>query len=150
MKHLFIAVIFSLTVIGNTYATPLSGKNDPTFVGAASFYHQYPQATDIHCKVKGLYTEVNFTWNGLQLQAFYDNDGNPMATTRTVGRNDLPINVQVSLKKQYTDGVVTDAIEYTDENDGLSYFVTLARPKVTYLLRVSTCGEISVFKKMKP
>jgi hypothetical protein len=148
MKRLSIAVILFLTVIG-THANPLTRNEEPTFNGAIHFRHQFPQATAVNYKVKGQYTEVNFIWNGLQLQAFYDQEGNPLATARTIDKNNLPVNVQLNLQKNYSDGVVVAAIEYTDTNDGLSYYVTLASPKSTYLLHVSTGGDISVFKKMK-
>ena len=148
MKRLSIAVILFLTVIG-THANPLSRNEEPTFNGANHFRRQFPQATGVNYKVKGQFTEVNFIWNGLQLQAFYDQEGNPLATARTIDKNNLPVNVQLNLQKNYSDGVVTAAIEYTDTNDGLSYYVTLAAPRSTYLLHVSTSGDISVFKKMK-
>jgi hypothetical protein len=148
MKRLSIAVILFLTVIG-THANPLSRNEEPTFNGSNHFRRQFPQATGVNYKVKGQFTEVNFIWNGLQLQAFYDHDGNPLATARTIDKNNLPVNVQLNLQKNYSDGVVTAAIEYTDTSDGLSYYVTVAAPKSTYLLHVSTSGDISVFKKMK-
>ncbi|HLZ88153.1 MAG TPA: hypothetical protein VKQ52_12955 [Puia sp.] len=149
MKHLSIAVILCLTVIGNTFANPRSGKDELNFAGANNFLEKFPKATNISYKVKGQFTEVNFIWNGLQLEAFYDRDGNPIATTRSVDQKSLPVNVMLGLKKEYADGVVICAIEYTDLNDGLSYYVTLASPKTTYLLHVSTSGDISVFRKMK-
>lgn len=149
MKHLSIAVILFLTVLGSTHANPLSGKEEPKFVGVENFRRQFPRATDINYKVKGQFTEVNFIWNGLQLQAFYDQEGNPLATIRTISRDNLPLSVQINLQKEYAAGVITGAIEFTDATDGLSYYVTVASPKMTCLLHVSTSGEISVFKKMK-
>jgi hypothetical protein len=148
MKHLSIAVILFLSVIG-TQANPLFGKDEPNFVGVENFNRQFPQATGISYKVKGQFTEVNFIWNGIPLQAFYDHDGNPLATARTIDKDNLPLSVQLSMKKEYSTGVVTSAVEYTDISDGLCYYVTMATPKMTYLLHVSTSGDISVFKKMK-
>jgi hypothetical protein len=148
-KRLSIAVILFITVIGSAYATPVSRNEEPNFVGANNFHRQFPQATNVDYKVKGQFTEVNFTWNGLQLQAFYDREGNPMATSRTIDQNSLPVNAQLGLKKDYSDGVITSVIEFNDVNEGLSYYVTVASPKITYLLRVSTSGDCSVFKKMK-
>ncbi|HXB06324.1 MAG TPA: hypothetical protein VNW04_04395 [Puia sp.] len=149
MKRLSIAVILFLTVLGTTRANPLIGKEEPRFVGVENFHRQFPQATEVRYKVKGQFTEVNFIWNGLQLQAFYDNEGNALATARNIDKSSLPVNVQLTLQKNYSDGVITAAIEYTDTNDGLSYYVTVAGAKTTYLLHVSTSGDISVFKKMK-
>ena len=149
MNRLFLAVILSLTVFGTTNASPLSGKDELNFRGADNFRHQFPQATSVEYKVKGQFTEVNFTWNGLQLQAFYDKEGTPLATARAIDKNNLPVNVQLNLQKSYADAFIAAAIEYNDANEGLSYYVTVVDAKSTYLLHVSTGGDISVFKKMK-
>ena len=148
MKRLSIAVILFLTVIG-THANPLSRHEEPGFNGARNFHRQFPQATGVNYRVTSQFTEVNFIWNGLQLQAFYDQEGNPLATARSIDKNNLPVNVQLTLQKNYPGGVITAAIEFTDATEGLSYYVTVASPKTDWLLQVSTSGDISVFKKMK-
>ncbi len=143
-KQLSIAVIFLLSVIGTRAA-----DKDPEFVGFYNFKHQYPNATVISYKVKGLYTEVNFIWNDMRLQAFYSQEGDFVATCREVVIGSLPLSVQMSLKNEYPNYITRDAIEYDDSDNGVSYFVTMIGQKATYLLRVSTGGTISVFKKMK-
>ena len=148
MKTLSIAVIFFLSVIGVATANPFGGE-ELNFVGSSNFKHQFPQATEVSYKVKGQFTEVNFVWNDMKLQAFYDVEGNLLATCRPVTVNNLPVAAQLTLKEQYPNGVANDAIEYNDPNDGVSYYVTMVAPKSSYLLRVSTSGNISVFKKMK-
>ena len=147
MRHLSIAVILFLSVIGAANANP--GGSDLKFTGSSNFKHQFPQATNVSYEVKRQFTEVNFVWNDMELQAFYDVEGNLLATCRPLTLANLPVAAQLSLKNQYPGGVARDAIEYNDPNDGVSYYVTMVTPKTTYLLRVSTGGTISVFKKMK-
>jgi hypothetical protein len=149
MKRLSIAVILFITVFGTASATPLIGNVDPVFAGSIHFHRQFPQATEVNYKVKGQFTEVSFTWNGLRLEAYYDQEGNPIATARDIDKNGLPVNAQLNLQKDYPDGIVAAAVEFNDTNDGLCYYVTVNTPKSTYLLHVSTSGDISVFKKMK-
>jgi len=172
MKLLLSAVILSLTVSGsalaNSITTPANPamspagnghiyaiktvrpSDGPSFKGSEHFAQRFPQATNVDYKVKGQFTEVNFIWNGLRLQAYYDASGNPVATSRYIEFNNLPLSVQMNLKKEYPALAVTEAVEFTDaSDDGLSYYVTAVGPKVSYLLHVSTSGTISVFKKMK-
>src|ERR1700761_7093419 len=124
MRHLSIAVILFFTVIGAANANP-----DLKFPGATNFETQFPQATNISYKVKGLITEVNFLWNNMKLQAYYDGDGNLLATCRPVDLNNLPVAAQLALKNQYPGDVARDAIEYNDPNDEVSYYVTMIGPK---------------------
>ena len=148
MKTLSIAVIFFLSVIGVANANPFGGE-ELNFIGSSNFKHQFPQATEVSYKVKGQFTEVNFIWNDMTLQAFYDKEGNFLATCRAVAIGNLPLSVQMSLKNTYPGYVERDAIEYNDSDDGVTYYVTVIGAKNSYLLHVSTSGTISVFKKMK-
>ena len=148
MKQLFIAVILFFTVSATTRANT-TGHKDPTFVGIENFKHQFPDATNVSYKVKGELTEVNFIWNTMRLQAFFDLDGNLLATCRNIPTSDLSLTAQMNLKNQYPGYVTREAIEYNDANSSVSYYVTMVGPKTSYLLCVSTDGMISVFKKMK-
>ena len=148
MKQITIAVILFFTVLGTTRANTADHK-DPTFVGIENFKHQFPDATDISYKVKGELTEVNFIWNTMRLQAFFDLDGNLLATCRNIPTGDLSLTAQMSLKDHYPGYTASEAIEYNDANTCVSYYVTMVGPKTSYLLCVSTDGMISVFKKMK-
>jgi hypothetical protein len=148
MKTLLIAVILFFTAFGTTRANTASHK-DPTFIGVENFKHQFPEATDVSYKVKGELTEVNFSWNAMRLQAFFDLDGNLLATCRSIATGDLSLTAQMSLKNQYPGYIEREAIEFNSANAGVSYYVTMVGPKTSYLLCVSTDGMISVFKKMK-
>jgi len=121
----------------------------PHFKGMEHFLEKFPQATDVNCKVKGQFTEVNFIWNRLKLQAFYDGAGEPVATSRYITFDNLPLSVQMSLRNEYPSYAVTEAAEFNGTDEGLCYYVTVTGAKNSYLLHVSTSGTISVFKKMK-
>jgi hypothetical protein len=149
MKQLLIAVILFFTLA--TTRANTANHEDPTFIGIENFKHQFPDATDVsvNYKVKGELTEVSFIWNTMRLQAFFDLDGNLLATCRNIATGDLSLTAQMSLKDHYPGYIERDAIEYNDANSCVSYYVTMVGPKTSYLLCVSTDGMISVFKKMK-
>ena len=147
MRYTIFAVIFSIVFYGTTLAN--AGPTIPHFKGMEHFLEKFPQATNVDCKIQGQFTEVTFIWNGLRLQAFYDATGQPVATSRFLTVDNLPVSAQMSLKKEYASYVVTEAVEFNGTEDGLCYYVTVRGPKNTYLLHVSTSGTISVFKKMK-
>ena len=151
MRRLSIAVILFFSVLTTATAGPRSSEDpkEPEFVGAYNFKHEFPTATDISYKVKGQFTEVNFVWNNMKLQAFYNHEGELMATCRPVPAGNLPLQAQLSLKDQYPDAIIREVVEYNDPNDGVSYYMAIVSHQSGYLLHVSTSGTISVFKKMK-
>jgi hypothetical protein len=146
MKKLSIIALIVLTVTSTCFA------GDPTalhFKGAENFMKAFPQATEVNYLVKQKYTEVNFTWNSLKLQAFFDREGNLIGTSRSIAVSELPLATQMQLKERYAGYEAISAIEFDHADTGLSYYVTVENSERTYVLNVFTDGTIVVFKKMK-
>jgi hypothetical protein len=159
MKRLYIAVILLTSISLSSFAGSPAGatsgsnntkhvKNSPGFVGIENFHKTFPQAVITDYKSKGDLTEVNFMWNGLQLMAFYSEEGELVATSRTIDFNSLPVVAQLKLKADYSDYVPRQAIEFDAADNGTSYYVSIVNVKTTLLLHVTADGMISVFKKM--
>jgi hypothetical protein len=146
MKKLSIAAVFAITIISSAFA----GNNGiPRFKVAESFINTFPHATEIVYAVKGNFTEVNFSWNNLKLQAFYDLEGNWIGTSRQIAIKDLPVSSLLEINKKFPGSVPTEAIEFDHADNGMSYYVTIAGSEKSYVLQILTDGTISVFKKMK-
>ena len=159
MKRLYIAVILLTSISLSSFAGGPAGatagnnktkhaNNAPSFVGIENFNKTFPQAVITDYKSKGDLTEVNFMWNGLQLMAFYSQEGELVATSRTIEFTTLPVTAQLRLKSDYSDYVPRQAIEFDATENGTSYYVSVVNVKTTLLLHVTADGMISVFKKM--
>lgn len=146
MKRLSIIAVFALTLISSAFANKTT---TPDFKGIKNFNKSFPEATEVTYKVVEKYTEVSFTWHNMQLQAFYDNDGNLFATTRHIEIKDLPVSYLINIRKEFAGFILTEAIEFDQTDTGLSYYVTVADAQKTYVLKITTDGTIAVFKKMK-
>lgn len=147
MRQLSITAILFLMASVRSFAGD-TADYVPHFKGQEIFSKTFPQARIIECKSKGDLTEVKFTWQGLHIQAFYDNEGTPVATSRDMAIESLPLSVQLNLKGKYPDYSPVEAIEYSDSDNILSYFVTVVKDQTTLVLHVSTDGSISVFKRL--
>jgi hypothetical protein len=147
MQQLSIAAILFLSVSLRSIAGDPTDKL-PNFRGAENFRNTFPQATVTACKNTGELTEVSFTWQGLNIVAFYDKEGKTVATSREIKIENLPLSVQINLQHEYPGFIPQAAIEYSDNDDILSYYVTIAGTKSTLLLHVSTDGSLSVFKRL--
>ena len=146
MKRLSIIALFALTLISTSFANKTAG---PDFKGLENFNKAFPQATAIAYKVTDKFTEVNFTWHNMQLQAFYDLEGNSIGTSREIAVRDLPLSYLLSIRKEFPGYEPTNAIEFDHADSGLSYYVTVVNAQKAYVLEVRADGAISVFKKMK-
>ena len=66
----------------------------------------------------------------MHLQAFFDYQGNLLATCRNIATGDLSLTAQMSLRNAYPGYITREAIEYNDANAGVSYYVTVSELKI--------------------
>jgi hypothetical protein len=149
MKKLSVIILVALTTLTISTAAFAGNKEIPRFIGVENFVKTFPHATMITCQQIGQFTKVNFLWDNMKLQAFFDQDGNLFGTSREIAVNDLPLSVRQTLQKKYEGFLVTEAIEFDQTDSGMNYYITVAAPEKCYVLQVLSDGTISVFKKMK-
>lgn len=146
MKKVSIIALMVITIASAAFAGDNTVLN---FKGADHFKKMFPDATKVAYVVKKDFTEVNFTWNNLNLQAFFDRQGNLIGTSRYINVNALPLAYVININKEYDGYTIDEAIEFDHAENGMSYYVSISKDDRKYVLNVSTNGEISVFKKMK-
>ena len=145
MKKLTIIALMVITIASSAFA----GDNTLNFKGSDAFKKSFPQASEVSFTVKKDFTEVNFTWHNLKLQAFFDRQGNYIGLSRDISVKDLPLSYVISINKMYKDFEITEAIEFDHAENGMSYYVSVVNGDKKYVLNVALDGSISVFKKMK-
>jgi len=146
MKKVTIIALMVITIASSAFA---GDNNALDFKGADAFKKSFPQASEVSFTVKKDFTEVNFTWHSLKLQAFFDRQGNYIGLSREISVKDLPLSYIMNINKEYKGFDITEAIEFDHSENGLSYYVTVIKEDRKYVLNVATDGSISVFKKMK-
>jgi hypothetical protein len=146
MKKVSIIAFMVITIASTAFA---GDNNSLDFKGADHFKKIFPNATKVVYEVKKEFTEVTFTWNNLNLQAFFDKQGNLIGTSRQIEVSALPLAYVININSQYDGYDILEAIEFDHAENGMSYYVTVSKGDKKYILNVSTDGDISVFKKMK-
>ena len=78
------------------------------------------------------FTKLTFKMNNAIMFAFYSRTGDLLAVTRNIVSSQLPINLLLSLKNDYSAYWITELFEFTS-NDDSCYYVSLesADAKVT-------------------
>ncbi len=146
MKKVTFIALMVLTIATSAFAGDNSSLN---FKGADHFVKTFPNATKVTYEVKRDFTEVNFTWNNLQLQAFFDKIGNLIGVSRQIEVSALPLSYVMNINRDYEGFDIIEAIEFDHTDNGMSYFATVVKGNKKYILNIATDGTISVFKKMK-
>ena len=111
-----------------------------------SFNKEFAGAKDVQWTTTSNYYKASFVFNDQFVSAFYQLDGELIATSRNISSLELPINLQTSLKKKYSQYWISDLFEISN-NEGTSYYITLDNADSKLVLKSSGNGKWDVFKK---
>ena len=144
MKSLVIAFTLLATVL-----TTSSFAADPKVsrVVLRSFSKTFNTATEVDWSVTHNMYKAQFSLSGQIVTAFYEADGTMVAVTRNMTSNQLPVTLQVELKKDYENFWISGLFELSDEN-GTEYFVTLESADEFVILKSISNNSWSRYKKL--
>lgn len=140
-------IILAALIVVSASFSAMANDNINTTTASNLVKKDFPAATDITYKEAKDYTVVSFAVNSQRMQAFYDNNGVKIGTSRTIQLKELPGDAAAVIAAQYAAYTATEAIEMKSEADGTSYFVHLQNNQQKMILQIDTDGDISVFKK---
>ena len=113
-----------------------------------AFGQEFVSAKEVTWTTGANYYRAQFSFNGQQVAAYYSVDGELIGLTRNITSLDLPINLQVDLKKHYADYWISDLFEVT-RSDSTGYYITLENADTSIVLKASADSDWSVFRKAK-
>jgi hypothetical protein len=141
-KKLFIAAIALVCLTTSAFAP----GDEASERAAKRLKSEYKNAQDIQWKVTNDFIKASFYWNEQYVEVFYDKDGETIAEGRLIRVKNLPIKAQQYLNEKYADYAITEAIEYTSEQTGLCYYVSISKDGgKTKILQITPTGEVSLF-----
>ncbi|HZE82952.1 MAG TPA: hypothetical protein VE035_01525 [Puia sp.] len=107
-----------------TPATINASTDEITVEVKASFKREFKNAEVLSWDVTRKFTKVTFRMNDIIMFAYFSDNGQLLAVTRNIRSNQLPITLQVSLKKNYSEYWITDLFEINGDEQNC-YYITL-------------------------
>ena len=102
MKRLVLTLTIALSLISfSSFAT----DTEVNPAALKSFNSSFKNATEVNWTISKEYFKANFALNGQYVAAYYDAEGKLIALTRNISSNQLPIGLQVNLRKNYDDAM---------------------------------------------
>ncbi len=142
MKKLLI--IFA--IFGSIYSTNSFAQDKTPVIVSKSFQTSFNNAKEVNwSEVNGLY-KAAFTSDGQTIFAFYDAEGNLVASARNVSFLQLPLSLQTDLRKDYQHFSATNFFEVNNEG-GTSYYATIENNSEKLQLKSTSYGEWVEYKK---
>ncbi|HMH23419.1 MAG TPA: hypothetical protein VK563_16650 [Puia sp.] len=132
VSSLLLTLGFSYSFAAPTTAP--ASKDEVTGEVKASFKKEFKNAEVINWDVSSKFTKVTFRMNDMVLFAFFSDNGQLLAVTRNIRSNQLPMNLMMSLKKNYSDYWITDLFEINGDDQNC-YYVTLETADTKLVMR---------------
>ncbi len=150
MKKILITLAFAVTGVTASFAGPatlLTGNETVNARVLNAFNKEFRSASDINWTIAENYYQVSFVYNEQYVSAYYNTDGELFGVARNISQEDLPLALQASLKKNYSDQWITDLFEVANAN-GTAYYITLENATSKTVLKAADGLNWKSFKKV--
>lgn len=138
-----LAVIMTTT----TFAKNIDDDNVNKKVLTA-FNQKFVQASDIKWHTTENYVEAAFRMNEQFMVAYFSESGELLGLSRNLLVNQLPMNLQAAVKKNYKSSWVTELFELAKENE-TTYYATLENADQKVSLKSVDGNSWTTYKKTK-
>ena len=151
MKKLVVSLAMFLSIL--TVAVANEGDNTRkkiNFRVEEAFKKEFNGATSVKWEVmrkENLY-QAHFIYNNERLNAFFDAEGNLIATGRFIAVANLPLLVKKNIYQKYGEFQIQEVIEYVTGSE-TSYLVSVENEKAKMLIHGYNNGSTYIFKKEK-
>jgi hypothetical protein len=136
------------TAIGLTITTSVFATDTTPSTVLNSFQNAFKGSREVAWStVKDLY-RVDFTFEDQKVSAFFNSDGNLIASSRNISLLQLPISLETGLKSDFPDYEVVSLFEVDNEN-GTTYYATVKNSKREFTLESASSGEWNKFNKQQ-
>jgi hypothetical protein len=132
MKKMMLTLAIALSTLGVFAGT--GEEVNPKVLKA--FTNEFTTAGEVTWTKQDNYYKAAFTYNGNHVVAFYSTEAELLGLTRYVALQDLPINLQTDIRKNYNSYWITDLFEVA-KSDGTAYYITLENVDTKLVLKSS-------------
>lgn len=162
-KILLLACLVTVLSTGSFAAEKNERKDaEVSYFAENNFLNKYNAAKDVKWTVTSNFQKAVFTLDGKTMSAFFDRNGEYIATTQYVAAKKIPAVGQKRLVKLYGDYNVNEVVRYDFDGDADAhlqmltgkrfyntvYFVNLKNAKENVLVKVTPDGDVSYVKSL--
>lgn len=164
MKKFIYLLVLVFTLSSTSFAADKSGKevqSEATQNAKVNFLRKFHNISDVSWTVSADFQKATFVKDGIKLAAFFDGEGNYIATTQYVDYKNLPAISKSRLNKIYAEYTVADVVKYNIDspqsagsvmlgarNCDTIYFASLKRGNDQLVLKITPDGDISNLKSL--
>lgn len=139
LKYMKKIISITMILVAFTTASTFAQTTTPSAV-VGSFEHKFTSAENPSWTVvKDLY-RVDFSQQNQSLTAFFNSDGELVASSRNITPMQLPISLNSALEMNFGKYAIASLFE-VDEHDEVHYYAKLSNQKSAILLKSTSYGD---------
>ncbi len=140
-------MILTLAIAVSTLSA-FAGEEKVTPRVLNAFKNEFSTAKEVEWTIGSNYCMATFNYNDKYVFAYYTFDGILLGLSHYISPADLPMALQNSLKKDYSDYWVSDLFEVA-KNGKTEYYITLENAGKKMVLQSSGGNDWDEYKKVK-
>ena len=141
-------MILSLAIALTTLSAFAAGEENVNQKVLDAFKNEFNTVREVEWAAGADYYRAAFVYNEKYVFAYYSTEGDLLGITRYISPADLPMNLQISLKKKYSSYWISDLFEVA-KNETTSYYITVEDADTKIVLKSTGGSDWSVFKTEK-
>lgn len=129
MKTLLLAGTLALATLA-AHATPTPAAKVVSYRASQNLATLFGKVDDLSwVPARNNMLRANFTLDGEAHSVFFNADGDFLAVTRPIQRNELPLRLRLALDQKFKQATIAESFELTTDSDHAWYFRTIAEGK---------------------
>ena len=141
MKKMILTLAIAISSIAS-----FAGNETVSSNVLSAFNKEFEGAKDVQWATGKNCYKASFVFNSQHVVAFYNLEGELMGMSRNISSLDLPINLQASLKKDYSAYWISDLFEVSN-SEGTAYYITMEKADGQVILKSGLGSKWGVYKK---
>lgn len=144
MKKIFLAALLAVSLGASAFTAP---EKTVSYHIRHQFAATFDNAENVNWTSHKHFIEATFVLDGEQMQAFYNNDGEFLGTSKTFAFDKLPKKGLTAIMKlyPYPPYKLQECIEFVNGDGEKNYYVSFQKENQKLVLQVSPYGKIEVF-----
>jgi hypothetical protein len=141
MKKFFLLALTAIATGTIAFAGPSTKKVNDHFSAA------FKNAQNVTWTTSGDYNQASFTLDAQKVNAYYNEEGELIGTTKTVAFDKLPGSALETITTKYTfpEYRLNGCIEFTDASNNSAYYVSFENNDETVVYEISKNGKMRYF-----
>lgn len=144
MKKMMLALAIAIS----SFASFAAGEEKVNQKVLDAFKNEFGTAKNVEWVTGSNYYRAAFVYNEKHVFAYYSTEGDLLGLTRYISPDDLPINLQISLKKNATGYWISDLFEVA-KNESTAYYITLENADEKVIFKSTNGSSWEEFKTVK-